>query len=579
MKRKRSEIVSLLLAGVLLLSACSGQDSGEGQTNTAENPPNVTPKGQTQTLQIDGLIPASDKSRSPALAQNRKDTMVIGILAPKGVFNPLYSESAYDSYISSTIFESMLQLNKDGSYAPALAEKYEVSDDKLKYTFHLKPGLKFSDGTPLTAEDVAFTITVLYDKSYDGPADVTLAHLKGGQEYKEGKASSIEGIRVVDPQTIEFTTTEVNALTLGILGGSGILSKAYYGKGYKQGNLSYMVDLNQKPMGAGPYKLEKYTPGQEVRLTANDNYYLGKPKIPNLIYKVTSDDTNIQTLQTGETDMETQVTVNKDNVELLKSLGFLDLNLFPTNGYGFIAMNHKNPLFQDKKVRQALAYGLNRKEIVDAVYQGYAEVINIPQSKVSWAYTDDVNKYPFDPEKAKKLLDEAGWKVGADGIREKDGKKFKISFAASTPNPVNDAIIPVAKENYKALGIEFVPEQMDFNAVLDKMKKGDFDMLFLAWSLTEDPDASTVFATGGPQNDIGYSNPKVDDLLSKGLKEIEPEKRKPIYVELYKELNDDLPYIFLYQRRDMFPVNARIQGFDMSPYKKFPASLYKVQIQ
>jgi len=575
-KKSLSTMICLLLSLTLILSACGGGNSSE----SADKSTGQNTEQPAEELVTDGLIKASDPSLSPELAKNRKDTMIIGITSPSGIFNPLFADSTYDNFINSTLFTSMIEVNKDGTYKEGIAEKWEISPDNLVYTFTLRDGLKYSDNTPVTADDVAFSLTVLHDKSYDGPSDIIKdAHIKGGKEYKEGKATSIEGIKVLDPRTIQVTTTEVNALAFSAIGSVGVLPKAIYGKDYKQGSLGYMRDLFTHPVGNGPYKLEKFTPGQEAVLVANELFYQGKPKIEKLIYKFTTSETNVQLLQAGETDMDF-IDVNKDTIEQLKEFGFVDVNLFPANSYGYIAFNHKHDQFKDKRVRQALTYGLNRKEIVDAVYQGYADVLNVPQSKVSWAFTDDVNKYDFDLEKAKQLLDEAGWKVGGDGIREKDGKKFKITFTATTPNPVNDAIIPLAQASYKELGIEFVAEQMDFNAAVDKRKKGDFDMMFLAWGLTPDPQSGeNVFKTGGSQNDVGYSNPKVDELFTKAGAMVDTEKRKEVFKELYKELNEDLPYIFLYQRRDMWANNARLQGFDMSPYRNFTYSLPQLQIQ
>ncbi|GIP32720.1 ABC transporter substrate-binding protein [Paenibacillus sp. J2TS4] len=585
MSRKFSSVLSVLLAGTLVLAAC-GSDSAEPPENSASPEPSasVAPSSEPsaaptpeQTNASDGFIPASDKSKSPAAATNRTDTLIIGMEDFKGLFNGIYGETVYDNYVNNTLFDKLVNVQKDGTYEPSVAEKWEVSDDKLVYTFYLRDDVKFTDGTPLTAEDVAFTLTVKHDKSYDGPSDIMKAKIKGGKEYKDGTASEIEGIKIINEHTIEITTTEVSASTLPNVG-DFIIPKHYYGADYKQGSLDYMKNLHQKPLGSGPYIMETYIPGQEVRFVANENYFKGKPKIPKLIFKVTTTDTNIQSLQAGETDAEAQVSVSTDNLELLKSLGFLDIYLFPTNGYGYIGFNHKDEKFKDKRVRQALTYGLNREEIVQAVYQGNAKVINIPQSNVSWAYTDDIKNYEFNLEKAAQLLDEAGWKVGADGIREKDGVKFKIHFLATTPNPVNEAIIPVAQENYGDLGILFEPDMLDFNAVKEKQKKGEFDMFFLAWQLTEDPDSTNVFGTNGSQNEIGYSNPKVDELLLKGIQELDIEKRKPIYHELYKELNEDPPYIFMYQRTDILPVNARVQGWDLSSFKRFPFSLYQVSI-
>ncbi|MNZ85142.1 Oligopeptide-binding protein AppA precursor [compost metagenome] len=181
-------------------------------------------------------------------------------------------------------------------------------------------------------------------------------------------------------------------------------------------------------------------------------------------------------------------------------------------------------------------------------------------------------------EKAKQLLDEAGWVAGADGIREKNGEKLKINFTATADNPVVDALLPIMTTNYKELGIDIVTETLDFNAIMDKKTNGDYEMFFAAWSLTPDPD-NTVYITGGAQNDYGYSNTKIDQLMKEGRKTLDIEKRKEIYKEMYQEMNKDVPIILLYQRNNMTAVSGRAVGFDISPYKNFPFSLYQVELQ
>ncbi len=568
MKKKMISVLTLALAGLLVLGGCK----------KVETPPTTETPTDTSSA-VEGYIPAADPSKNPV--KERKDTLVVGIDAPEEVFNPLYAESAYDAYVTDSIFEGLLSVDESGMPIEALVEKYEVSDDGLKYTFTLKDGLKFSDGSPLTTEDVAFTYTVGSDATYDGPTDfVNSTKIKGAKAYKEGTASTIEGINVIDAKTIEFTLEEVNADAIYDFT-AGILSKAYYGKDYKQGSLDYIKGFHKTPLGAGQYKLIKTVAGQEVDLEANENYHLGKPNIPNLIFKVTSQETRMQMLSTGEIDMD-MVTVNEDNVQALKDAGFIDLHIFPTNGYGYIGFNFTNPKFQDQKVRQALAYGLNRKEVVDAVYAGgFADVLNVPQSKESWAYYEGNNAYEYNKDKAIELLEEAGWKVGSDGIREKDGVKLEIKFTASSPNAVNDALIPIAQANYKEIGVKFEAEQMEFNGVTEKVDSGNFEMFFMAWGLTPAADSTGVFGTGGSQNKLSYSNAKVDELLAAGVRETDIEKRKEIYKELYTVINEDLPYIFLYQRRDMWAVNSRVKGFEdqITPYKKFNQSLYKLTLE
>ncbi|MFR9711279.1 ABC transporter substrate-binding protein [Paenibacillus sp. MB22_1] len=576
----------LVLVFSMALTACGGGNNTAepATTNNTENNTNTTteetaePTTPTESDTSDGYIEAADVSLNPPAAANRSDTMIIGMTDPKGVFNPLFMETAYDYYVNYTLFDSFIEVKTDGTYQNSLADKVDISEDGLKYTYHLKPGVTFTDGTPMTVKDYYFTLKLYMDKSYDGQSDPLSWNIVGAKEYNEGKAKEISGVKIIDDQTIEISLTEYTALTPVELGGIYILPEHYYGKDYTQGKLDGVKKLNDKPLGSGQYKLVSYSPGQEVVFEANENYFRGAPKVKNLIFKTTTETTNMPMLQQGETDMEEGFTVTEDNVEALKAMGFVDISLLPNNGYGYIAFNHKLPKFQDVKVRQALVYGLNRKEIVAGIYGPYADVINIPQSSVSWSYTtENIETYDFDLEKAKQLLDEAGWKLNDKGLREKDGEVFKINFSATADNPVVEALLPIMTQNYKELGIEISAETLDFNAIMDKSNTGDFEMYFAAWGLTTDPD-NTVYITDGSQNDYGYSNKKVDELMAKGKKTLDIEERKKIYKEMYQELNKDVPVILMYQRKNMLAINGRLDGFDVSPYKDFPFSLYQVQV-
>ncbi|SMF69223.1 ABC transporter substrate-binding protein [Paenibacillus barengoltzii] len=586
MKKTWWGFMVLVLVFSMALTACGGGNNTAkpATTNNSENNTNTTteekaePTTPTESDSSDGYIEAADMSLNPPAAANRSDTMIIGMTDPKGVFNPLFMETAYDYYVNYTLFDSFIEVKTDGTYQNSLAEKVDISEDGLKYTYHLKPGVAFSDGTPMTVKDYYFTLKLYMDKSYDGQSDPLSWNIVGAKEYNEGKSNEITGVKIIDDQTIEISLTEYTALTPVELGGIYILPEHYYGKEYTQGKLDGVKKLNDKPLGSGQYKLVSYSPGQEVVFEANENYFRGAPKVKNLIFKTTTATTNLPMLQQGETDMEEGFTVTEDNVEALKAMGFVDISLLPNNGYGYIAFNHNLPKFQDVRVRQALVYGLNRKEIVAGIYGPYADVINIPQSSVSWSYTtENIETYDFDLEKAKQLLAEAGWKLNDKGIREKDGEVFKINFSATADNPVVEALLPIMTQNYKELGIEISAETLDFNAIMDKSNTGDFEMYFAAWGLTPDPD-NTVYITDGSQNDLGYSNKKVDELMAKGKKTLDIEERKKIYKEMYQELNKDVPVILMYQRKNMLAINGRLDGFDVSPYKDFPFSLYQVQI-
>ncbi|MFC7678947.1 ABC transporter substrate-binding protein [Paenibacillus sp. GCM10028914] len=587
MKKRMSLLLVIMLFAISILAACSGGKAEEpkqgeeaGQetpsTNEGENKEETPPaEGEDESQ---GYFEAEDPSLNPQTALDRKDTLIIGMTSPKGVFSPFFWQTAYDKYVVEAIFDTFLEVTGDGTYTESLAESVDVSDDGLKYTFKLKPGVTYSDGSPVTVNDYVFAMKILHDPTYDGESDLLSLHIAGGQEYHDGKADEISGLKVIDDQTIEITVTEATAYTKDALGDVAFVPESYYGKDFKRGNMDSLKALHDKPIGSGPYILTDFKPGQEVVFESNENYFKGAPKVKNIVYKTTTEETMLPMLQTGEIDMD-MITVSEDNVEEIKGMGFLDLNIFPTNGYGYIAFNHNLDKFKDQKVRQALMFGLNRAEIVEASFGPYANPISIPESSVSWAYTDEnIEPYDFDPEQAKALLDEAGWTVGSDGIREKDGKKFTIDFSATADNSVVDALLPVMTSNYKDLGIEIKAETLDFNAIMEKKDRGEYEMYFAAWGLTPDPD-NTVYITGGAQNDTGYSNKTVDDLMKKGKMTLDREARKEIYKQMYQEMNKDIPNMFMYQRRDGWVINSRVKGFDITAYKNFTYSLDQVELQ
>nr|WP_213713118.1 ABC transporter substrate-binding protein [Cedecea lapagei] len=524
----------------------------------------------------EGITPATDASQIPATAKLRKDTVVAGISEPQGIFNPYFFVNGWDENVTNVIFSRLIDWDSHGNLVPGLAESWTVSPDGKVYTIKLRPNLTFSDGSPLTAEDVAFTLTVLYDPKYDGDTDITLANIAGGAEYKAGKADSVSGLKVIDPLTLQVTTTQPGATTLGKIGGP-VLSKAYYGKGYQRGNLDYLRTLHGKPLGNGPYVYEKYIPGQEIRFHANTHFYRGTPPTPRFIYRVTNPSTNFQLFQTGETDYDA-FTSRPDDIEQLKLLGFANINLYGSSDYSKVEFNVRRPALQDVKVRQALIYGLDRQKLIDVVYQGYGTVANEPISPISWAYNPEgVNPYKFDQAQAKKLLDEAGWKPGPDGIRVKDGKRLELTLLVSK-KVLNDALIPIAKENWQQIGVLLKPQVVDFNALMAQRKAGNYDLASFSTSTLNDPHDGVWDFYSNEAKASGYSNAQVDKLINEGNATLDEEKRKAIYHELYKVLAADPPAILLGNRKILSASSARVTGFKPDIYNGLTGSLPDVKI-
>ncbi|MHB8065001.1 MAG: ABC transporter substrate-binding protein, partial [Ruminiclostridium sp.] len=552
--KKRLSILAMVLALVMSISACSSKKSSEDTASSGSTTGNQT--GFDFVKYGVDFTKATDVAKSPKAALNRTDALVVGIPDTTGIFNYLYGSNAYDWYAIFTMFDFNVETDFDGKPLPG-ATDYKVSDDGLTYTFTIKDGVKFWDGNPAKATDLEFAYYLEADPKYDGPSDISKAYIKGLDAYKNGSATTIEGIKVIDEKTLQITTEKPSGAAIYNLQ-IPLLEKSHYGADFKKGDTAKAKEKNGAPMGTGQYKFVEYKPGQELKLVANENYFKGAPKIKNLIFSVTPKGQELQRVVAGEIDID-MADVSPDNMQAAKNAGFIDIFRFPTNGFGYVGLNDTNPKFSDVKVRQALMYALNRTAVVNKVYGEYARVVNIPESNVSWAYNDEgCNTYEFNLEKAGQLLDEAGWKLNANGKREKDGNVFTIKFSCMSPHVVTDIMVPVMKDDYAKLGIDMTVENLDWPTLYEKATNKQLEAYFMASGLTPDPDSSSAnsFKSNGTQNYYSYSNPEIDKLYDQGLAEITTENRKPIYKEIYKILNNDLPILYVYQRSDMWAANA-----------------------
>ena len=585
MKRKVIGILSALMATSFVLGGC-GQEAekpkAEGAKKEESGSGENSNKGEINYLKAE-LIKGTDPSKVPEVAKKRKDTLIIGTQDPKGTFNPIYADTIYDANVADFVFDSFITIDEEGNPAPNMAESWQISEDEKTYTFKIKKGIKFSNGEELKAEDVAFTFTAICDPKYDGPRTDAVEKILGYEEYNKGDAKEVEGIKVIDDYTISFTLKEIKAAAIYDFS-YGILPKSVYG--FEKGNIQKLKELFSKPVGAGPYKLTEFKQGQHVNFEKNKDYFKGEPKIPNVIMKVTNSRTTIQELQAGNIDID-GITPNQQNIDMIKSSGFLDIQLYNKSGaYNYIGFNLRDPKFEDKRVRQALTYGLDRQGFVDNFFQGYAILTNTHASPVSWAAPDEdkLNKYEFNTNKAKELLDEAGWKMNeSTGIREKDGVPMEIRWMTTADSKYVDSLIPIVKENWGALGIKVVPELMEFSTLTDKVtNKRDFDIYDMAWTSSIDPDPSWVFSktqdVPGGFNSVGWHPDKSEELIQKGLATTNQEERKKIYQEWNLLVNEELPYIFLGANKSCSVVSSRVKGLELTPFKGLTSQIHEIEL-
>ena len=564
----KKKALACLLAAVMALSlaACgSGSDNKKTSEKTESQDTNTSLEATNQ------LIEAEDPSALPETAAKRKDTLIAGVADFAGVFNPVYWEANEDMQVVSATNAS-LSVNDDKGEIVDGTASMSVSEDGKVYTYKLTKE-KYNDGSDVKAEDYVNWYKVEADPSYDGYQDISKVNVVGYDDYKNGSATEISGIKVVDESTIEITLESANTSAPYVLGSAVPISTAKYGDLIKKGDLSKFKSLNMVDyVSNGAYVLKEYKEKTSATLEANPNFYLGEPKTKNLIFKVVATNAELQAVETGDVDIHDQVVCDDDHIEEAMSAGFINLKIQPTLGYGYVATNQKNEIFQDVKVRQALLHAIDRKSLNQAVYGQYAITLNIPQAPVSWLYDDEgMETYDYDLEKAAELLKEAGWEKDGDKLM-KDGKQMKIVFSAMSGNVVTDTMIPLMIDAYGQLGIDFQAEYVDWPTLQSKSQNGTFDMLFMAWGLTADPDLTGTFASaeaGGTQNRTGYANPELDKMLAEALASTSQDEQKEKYKEIYKLINEELPLYPIYERCDLICYNTRVQNIEQSSYVKW----------
>jgi peptide/nickel transport system substrate-binding protein len=583
MKKKYLSLALSLMLVTGLFAGCGG--STEAKSSETDGLKEVVELTVPEGLSSYTKIKFGDVSlQNPAASRDgSENTLVVGMTEIKGYILPPYNSTTYDTQVVKLVFDTLIGHDEEGDIDYKLADSFEYSNDNKTISFKLKEGVKFADGMPLTAEDVEFSFTALADPEYKDRFYSYVDKLVGYKEYKEGDATSIEGIKVINDYEMSFTFTDARADNIWNFD-QGIMPKHIYGfeKGKAQEMKDKMNDTNIQ--GSGRYIVKEFVPKQYITFEANQNWYGGNVNVQNLIIKFTTPDTQFQELQAGNTDIQTHVAAKADNAAQIDDIGIVTTNVYPGNSYGYMGMNMRDERLSDVRVRQALTYGFNREAFINLYYTGNATVSNTPISQVSWAYSDKVNKYKYDADKAIELLEEAGWVMNDDGIREKDGKKLRFVWDTYTDSKYVETMIPMLKADWEKIGVKVEPNLMDFNSLVEKVyTKQDFELYNMAWTLDVDPGTNyTTFHSSAAvldgNNSVGLEDEKIDQLLIAGALEFDQEKRAQIYQEFAVEINELLPYIFISQTDEWDLSNVRVRNLRVSPYCDWTYHIEEVEL-
>ncbi len=482
------------------------------------------------------------------------DAIIEGTIAePSNLIPMLASDSASHS-IAGLIFNGLVKYDTDLSITGDLAETWDVSRDGLVITFHLRKGVRWTDGVEFTADDVMFGYRTIIDE-------------KTPSAYKEDYLQ-VKKAEVLDRYTFRVTYDKPFAPALTSWGSLVVLPRHLL-----EGRDIAKSDMAREPVGLGPYRLAKWVAGQEVDLVANRDYFEGRPYLDQYIYRVIPDPaTMFLELKTGGIDMMglTPIQYTKQTDTPFFRGNFRKYR-YPAFQYTHLAFNQKHPWFKDKRVRQAIAYGVDKNEIVDVVLFGLGTPATGPYVPNTWPYNPNVKKYDYNPEKARELLKEAGWQdTDGDGIVDRDGKPFEFTILTNAGNALRKNTATIIQWRLRKIGVKVEIRTLEWSTFINQfIDKKRFAAVLLGWSIGLDADQYDIWHSSKTKekelNFISYSNPEVDALLEKGRRTFDIAERKKAYFRIQEILAEEVPYLFLYVPDATPIVQARIKGIRPTP--------------
>ncbi|NOY76975.1 MAG: hypothetical protein GXO76_03795 [Calditrichaeota bacterium] len=447
----------------------------------------------------------------------------------------MLSTSSIDQDIQEQLFLRLLQEKpKLNAFSPELARRWTFSPDHKKVTFTLRSDVFWSDGYPVTAEDVVFTF-----QKQKCP--------ELGWIFQSEK-SLIDSVVARNDSTVIFYYSRSYPYQLTDANEGLILPK------HVLENLSpsewKTTPFNQNPVTNGPYRVKRWVRQQAIELEANPLYFRkGFPKIKKVVFKIVADESiRLSQIQNGEIDILEGVSVRQ--VGRLQKRPAIHVASFPDMAFGFLGWNERNSLFRKTRVRRALVMAINRPMVVRNVFGHYAIPLNSPILPQNWAFCDTIRPFPYDPQKALHLLNAEGWKdSNGDGWLEKNGKPFRFELMTNYGNPVRRDLAVLLQAQFKKIGVDAQIQFYDWSVFLDRFREGSYDAVLSAWRVSSKLELRSFWHSESIWNGFNrffYKNPKVDALIDSVEQISDPEKEKGLWWRLQSVIYRDQPVLFLY---------------------------------
>ncbi|MBI4845680.1 MAG: peptide-binding protein [Candidatus Omnitrophica bacterium] len=480
------------------------------------------------------------------------DTIIEASIADARILIPILASDGASGQICSLVFNGLVKYDKNLILTGDLAQSWEIKDNGLTIIFHLKQGVKWHDGMPFSAQDVKFTYEKLIDPNVATPYS--------------GDFEKVQQVEIIDEYTLKIDYKE--PFSPGLASWAMNIMPKHLLENEDMNNTAF----GRNPVGTGPYKFSKWKTQDVIILTANDEYFEGRPFIDRYIFRIIPDSATmfleLQNLSIDFMGLSPLQYVRQVNALFFEK----NYQKFRYQGFNFtyLGYNLKDPLFADARVRQALNYAVDKNEIIDGVLLGTGTVCTGPFAFRSWAYNDKVNPAAYDPEKAQELLRQAGWVLNQSGILEKEGRIFEFTIITNQGNEERKRAAEIIQKRLDKVGIKVKIKVIEWSAFINEfINKRNFDAVLLGWSLSLDPDIFDIWHSSktreGEFNFISYSNEEVDKLLERGRREFDQEERKKIYNRIHEIIYEEQPYMFLYNPNSLPIINKRFKGIEVAP--------------
>lgn len=463
------------------------------------------------------------------------------------ILNPVLAPDIGSVMINKVIFPGLVRPDESLRPTPDLALSWTVSDDGRTWEFRLRPGVRWHDGAPFSAEDVKFTFDQILD-------------VNSGSRLRSDFAA-VHRVEVVDSLTVRFHLRAPFAPFLALLGYNAGILPAHV---FEQRRLLDATEFNRsRPIGTGPFRVVESLPGSAIVLERNPDYYGPTPGVERLIFRIVPDvNAQVAQLRAGELDL---VVIEPANLPGVEGVPGIEVRQHAVVQHFYVGFHQQREPFRSALVRRALGYAVNRQAIVDGVLKGYADP---PRGTIPVAlgdyYDTTVAPVPYAPDSARALLAQAGWHAGEDGVlRDREGQPFRFTLLVDKGNPTREQAALAVQHDLRRIGVAVDIETMEFaTLVRDRVLPGTFEAVLIWWTTPPDPDQFAFYATGQDNNHVRYSNRAADSLLALGRATLDPDRRRAVYAALQRLQREDPPVLVLYYPREIVALSSRLRGLE-----------------